>query len=185
MATKENSSNSGETINRLLNVSIRSRAHPVTPGRKAATEAVSSSQALLFPVLEVQTSFAVLPRNHRLMAVKVNLHTPDYRQGNVIVHAYARDAATRLALCATSRDRCPHQGRSCRLIAGLTKMRVTSLSWAAADQAENFSLPQRGDEHIHHGRLSPSARARAARRSSEFFGSCRKISTSSPVWWLA
>ena len=98
-------------LNRLLNVSIRSRAHPVAPGRKAATEAVSSSQALLFPVLEVQTSFAVLPRNHRLMAVKVDLHTPDYRQGNVIVHAYARDAGTRVALCATSRDRCPHQGK--------------------------------------------------------------------------
>ena len=112
MATKKRTpSNSGETINRLLNVSIRSRAHPVAPGRKAATEAVSSSQALLFPVLEVQTSFAVLPRNHRLVAVKVDLHTPDYRQGNVIVHAYARDAGTRVALCATSRDRCPHQGK--------------------------------------------------------------------------
>lgn len=46
-------SDGGETISKLLNVSIRSHAYPVAPGRKATAEAISSSQILLFLVLEV------------------------------------------------------------------------------------------------------------------------------------
>ncbi len=48
MATKKSTaSSSGETKKRSLKFSIKVHARPVAPGRKAATAAVSSSQASL------------------------------------------------------------------------------------------------------------------------------------------
>ncbi len=169
---KRTPSNSGETINRLLNVSIRYTCSSSSAWQEGGNGGGVFFSALLFPVLEVQTSFAVLPRNHRLVAVKVDLSHSRLSAGQ----------RNRTCICA----RCWNQGRTlrnqsrsvpasrqscCCANHRITKMRVTSLSWAASLiklKISGFHSVERRVSAYKRKRFPVLAGARAARRSSEF-----------------
>ncbi|SUI52382.1 Uncharacterised protein [Serratia marcescens] len=135
----------------------------------------------------VRTSSPVRRRSRRPAAAYPAPGTPGCRPDNADARACAHGGRTTAAPCATRPDRRRHPGTGGCLIAGLTKMRVTSASCAASLISDSICgchwrattcLPSPDTRSIGCGFSNCCALQR-------WRGNCSQMSTSSPDWWLA
>lgn len=133
----------------------------------------------------VRTSSPVRRRSHRPAAAYPAPGTPGCRTTQTHVHVRTV-AEPRRTLCNQARSAPASRHRRC-LIAGLTKMRVTSASCAASLISDSICgchwrattcLPSPDTRSIGCGFSNCCALQR-------WRGNCSQMSTSSPDWWLA